>query len=232
MGTQGTCPLRPPRDPFPVPTHLHSPHRRHRLAPQIGFPWQGTEGTQKTSPSRLPAPSLHPSRDPPRILPRCETASGWWRWPINWGRSWKGREGGGEVVTGFPRDHGAPPGSRGGGGGTVPSSCGATHNFSAVTPRMMKRYRSQRACGIRDGRDRGVSGVPASQKRSVPQQHRPSSHPYVEGDGQGQQLGGEDAEDPLEVVEEATLQPAVGVAPDEAAPLGAVAFPHLPALRG
>lgn len=70
---------------------------------------------------------------------------------------------------------------------------------------------------------------------SSPHQSIPStapSRPYVEGDSQGQQPGREDTEDPIEVVEEAAVQPAVGVAPDEVAPLGAVVLPNLPALRG
>lgn len=106
----------------------------------------------------------------------------------------------------------------------------ATHNFSAVTPRMMNRYRSQRACGVGGVTERGQWGpycVP-------PQQNTPSttfSRPYIEGDSQGQQPGREDTEDPIEVVEEAPVQPAVGVAPDEVAPLGAVVLPNLPALR-
>lgn len=67
------------------------------------------------------------------------------------------------------------------------------------------------------------------------QQSTPStalSRPYIEGDSQGQQPGREDTEDPIEVVEEAPVQLAVGVAPDELAPLGAVVLPNLPALRG
>lgn len=54
---------------------------------------------------------------------------------------------------------------------------------------------------------------------------------YVEADGQREQRGGEGAERSAEVVEEAAVQAAVRGAAHEAAPLGAVALPHLPALR-
>lgn len=129
-------------------------------------------------------------------------------------------------MMGLLGDHGAP-----GHSGDSPLLCGATHNFSAVTPRMMNRYRSQRACRVRGGTERGQW----SPHPMLPQQGIPSttlSRPYIEGDSQGQQPGWEDTEDPIEVVEEAPVQPAVGVAPDEVAPLGAVVLPNLPALWG
>lgn len=79
------------------------------------------------------------------------------------------------------------------------------------------------------------SGGSAGPHHTAPQQSIPStapSRPYIEGDSQGQQPGREDTEDPIEIVEEASVQPAVGVGPDEVAPLGAVVLPNLPALRG
>lgn len=57
---------------------------------------RGCRSVPNMSPPFIPPSPPRVPCDPSRILPRCETASGWWRWPISSGRSWKGREGGTE----------------------------------------------------------------------------------------------------------------------------------------
>lgn len=143
------------KDPFPwghgvsVPTLCHrtpswSQHPTPWLMFCTGFPRHGAEGTQSDPITASPSPAM-----------TCQGYCHVVGQPQGGG---DGRQVGAEAgkAEEVEKGDGAAPGHRGPPHPMDRPLYGATHNFSAVTPRMTNRYRSQRAWGP----ERGVSATP------------------------------------------------------------------------
>lgn len=80
------------------------------------------------------------------------------------------------------------------------------------------------------GRREGEGGV-KSRRGPQPTHQLPEAGPYIEGDGQREEVGGEVAEDAFQVVQVAPTTVAVGVGPDKVTAVRSVQAAHVTTLQ-